>query len=498
MPYFRSAMPDDSYHELQHLVNKLERHRPRNKVRQDFYDMENLWLDLGVAVPPRFKRLRAVSGWANKAVTHLSRRVRMESFTASDPAVIEDFGIEEMWDDNRMATDLGSAITASMIHSPAFLLAMEGLEEYDEPEIVFSAHNALNATGEWNWSRRSLSTALIQLDVDDENNVNRFVFFHDRMAYQFMRERRAGRWTENWDSDVQEYSLGRVPVEPLMYSPQINRPFGSSRITNAVMYLTQAAIRTVVRAELGSEFYSAPQRYALNVSEQDVLKGRSQWDATISKLLTISAAADAEDPEAKLGQFPQISMTPHVDVMRMFAQLMSSETGIPVSSLGLVQDNPSSAEAIYAAKEDLVLEAEATIRDYTPSVRRIMLDAIQMRDNLTEVPEALRSLSARWIDPSMPSRNQSADFVIKQVSANIIPADSDVTLEQLGYSADVIDRLRAERRLAEARKTVREALAVNVGQTPQSPVPAEPGAPESGSGLPPVGQFREEQNLPVQ
>lgn len=494
--YFRSTLPEESWHELSHLTQKLQAHRPRNKVRQDFFDMQNLWRDMGVAIPARFKNLEATSGWANKAVTHLSRRIRMESFTTKDPAVLEDSGLDFLWSDNRMGVDLSAAITSALIHSPAFLLTMEGMEDLREPEVVVSAHDALNATGEWDWSRRALSSALVQLDTGGEleDQVNRFVFFHEDMAYQFFREKRAGRWTEDWSVDDQRYGLGRIPLEPLMYAPQTARPFGSSRITRAVMYITQAAIRTMVRAELGSEFYVTPQRYALNVSEQDVLKGKSSWDATISTMLTIAAAADPEDPEAKLGQFPQMTMTPHVDIMRMLSQLMSSETGIPVGSLGLVQDNPSSAEAIYAAKEDLVLEAEETMRGLTPAIVRTALNALQMRDGLAEVPDELKSLSVRWIDPSMPSRNQAADYVIKQVGAGILPAESDVTLEQLGYPADVIARLKEERRLEAARETVRQALAVNVGQTPTAPVPAA----EPAGGVPPVGQFREAQNLPTQ
>lgn len=501
--YFRSVIPEDSYQEFLHLANKLEAHRPRNKVRDDFFHMKDLWKDVGVAVPPRFRNLQATSGWASKAVTHLARRVRMEAFTTNDPGVLEDYDLPFMWEDNRMSTDLGAAVVSSMIHSPGFLLTMEGLPEFREPDIVFSAHDALNATGEWNWSRRALDSGLVILDRDDEGygyNVNRFVFFHEDMAWQFMRIKSGGQWTDQWEHDAQQYALGRIPLEPLLYAPLVARPFGGSRITPAIMYIVQAAVRTMVRAELGSEFFSTPQRYALNVAKRDVMKGgKSEWDVVIGKMLTISAATDAEDPEPKLGQFPQISMTPHTDIMRMFSQLMSGESGIPVGSLGLVQDNPASAEAIYAAKEDLVLEAEECIRNYTPSIVRTALNGLQMRDGMTEVPKELRSLSVRWIDPSMPSRNQAADYVIKQTSAGILPPTSPVTLEQLGYSQDVIDRLAEEVRLVEARATVRQALAANVGQAPQPPVPSAENANGAASGgVPPVQQFREAKNLPIQ
>lgn len=59
----------------------------------------------------------------------------------------------------------------------------------------------------------------------------------------------------------------------------------------------------------------------------------------------------------QFGQLTQGSMQPHIDYMRSLAVRFSGETNVSLSELGVVSDNPSSAEAIYAAKEALVAAA---------------------------------------------------------------------------------------------------------------------------------------------
>lgn len=46
---------------------------------------------------------------------------------------------------------------------------------------------------------------------------------------------------------------------------------------------------------------------------------------------------------------------------RNLAAQFAGATCVPISELGVVHDNPSSAEAIYAAKEALVVEVDATL-----------------------------------------------------------------------------------------------------------------------------------------
>ena len=66
--------------------------------------------------------------------------------------------------------------------------------------------------------------------------------------------------------------------------------------------------------------------------------------------------------------------------MRSLAVRFSGETNVPVSELGVVSDNPSSAEAIYAAKEPLVIEAVNLNADNGEALRDVALMCLALEE----------------------------------------------------------------------------------------------------------------------
>jgi hypothetical protein len=167
-------------------------------------------------------------------------------------------------------------------------------------------------------------------------------------------------------------------------------------------------------------------------------------------------------------------MQPHSEQLRQWASLFARETSQPVSSLRIVQHKPSSAEAIYAAKEDLIVEAEHANMVFGRGWVGAMRNAIMLRDNLTEVPDSLSKLQAVWRDPSTPSQASAADAMAKTVAALPWLAESEVVLEKMGWSRTDIERVKADKRTASVtallqslRPQANEALQ-NVAQ--QAPV----------------------------
>src|SRR5690606_16405789 len=156
-----------------------------------------------------------------------------------------------------------------------------------------------------------------------------------------------------------------------------------------------------------AEFFSAPQRYAMGADESAFVgpdgKPKGQWASIIGRGGAIGRDEDGKVPEA--GRFPTQSMQPHAGDLRVVATLFAGETPLPLSSLGIVQDNPSSAEAIHASKEELITEAEWAADTLGAGWRRVMLLALMLRDNLTEVPREWLRLEMRWRDPSTPSKS---------------------------------------------------------------------------------------------
>ena len=174
----------------------------------------------------------------------------------------------------------------------------------------------------------------------------------------------------------------------------------------------------------------------------------------------------------QFGQLTQGSMQPHIDYMRSLAARFSGETNVPLSELGVVSDNPSSAEAIYAAKEALVVKAQNLNADNGEALAHVALMALAIKEGTTYAEQAARRLRIcpKFRNPAMPSVVTQADAMLKDVQAVPWLAESDVLLEELGFSDDQIQRLRSDRdrartrALLEAASLPRAAEAVRVGE----------------------------------
>lgn len=456
---------------LADLVNQWSAKRSRNLLRSVYFDGKNALRDLGISIPPQLKTMEAVLGWPAKSVTALSARCNFDGFVI--PGGDQDpFDLGGLLVDNNMDVELPQATSSSLIHAVSFLTATPGDAASGEPEVLLLARSAKDATGIWDRRTRSLRAGLSVMDTDPSTGMpTQFVMYQRTKVSTFTRNE-GGKWIV----DVRPNRLGRVWMEPLVFRPELDRPFGHSRISRAVMSLTDSAVRTIVRSEVSAEFFNSPQRYVLGAEEGAFAGDAAKWKAITGRLLAISRDEEGEVPE--VGQFAQQSMVPHMEQLRGWASLFAGETGLPVSSLGIVQDNPASAEAIYAAKEDLVIEAAAANRSWGASLRRIATTAVMLRDGLTEPPAEMRQMQAKWRNPATPSVVSAADALVKQ--ATVLPwlAESDVALEALGYDQATITRLRADKRRAES--TGRLDALIGLASQKKPLLPKVPEVPSDG------------------
>lgn len=69
---------------------------------------------------------------------------------------------------------------------------------------------------------------------------------------------------------------------------------------------------------------------------------------------------------------------------------------------------------------------------------------------LDDLGDDARRIACRWRNPAMPSVVSQSDAVVKQISAIPDLAHTDVVLEELGYTAEQITRIRSQIRRAGA------------------------------------------------
>lgn len=465
------GLGDDEQRTLNGLIEQLNAHAARNLLRDAYYDGRNAIRDLGISIPPNLRRVAMVLGWSAKAVDILNRRCNLEGFfiPGLDPSSL---GVNDLWDANQLDLESAQAGASSLIHATAFLVTSAGDESVGEPPVIIMGRDALSATGSWDRRARHLDAFLSVLGTDDDDYPTDLALYLPNVVISLRRD----KGTTNWDIDRQQHRYG-VPVEPLPYRPRLGRPFGSSRISRAVMSLHDSAIRTIMRSEVTAELYSVPQRMLLGVDESAFIDAdgnrRSMWQSLLGRIWALERDEDGQIPEVK--EFSSATQTPHVDQLRAWAQLFAGETSIPISSLGISTDaNPASAEAYYASREDLITEAEGTTDGWSPAWRRSMQTALAMLNGWSTIPDEVKALQPRWRSPATPSRAAAADAASKTLDKFPWLAESELGLELYGFDRSFIIRAMAELRRRRGRSIIDQIMADDGAILGEEPVVAEP------------------------
>ena len=119
-----------------------------------------------------------------------------------------------------------------------------------------------------------------------------------------------------------------------------------------------------------------------------------KWKATMSSLIEITK--DEEGDKPTLGQFTQLSMSPHIEQLRMFASLFAGETGLTLDDLGFSTENPSTAEAIKASHENLRLSARKAQRTFGTGFLNVGYLAACVRDSYPYLRKQFYLTKPKW------------------------------------------------------------------------------------------------------
>lgn len=464
---------------LAQLVELWRTKQPRNRLRQAYLDGVVRPDNLNISVPDDMvDQLGAVIGWPRKVVFGLSDLLIWDGVTSSTGSD-NPFEIDDLLASTGFELEIAQTIPSSLTHSVAFLTLRKGVEAAGEPPVIIQGHSADWAAGLWDRVRRRLSYGLTIDDIDDAGRPTRFTLYTVDSTY-IVEQQATSAWTI---AHAELHGMGAAMMEALPFEPSLDRPLGRSRISRDVMSITQRAMRTVLREELATELFTAPG-ILLSGVDSDLIDDLRSWDWKLGTIKTISSGEEPEGP--KVTVLPQQSAQPFTEQMRALATELSGVSSLPVSSLGVIQDNPSSAEALYAAKEELVIKAKNAQRVFDAALTRVYAHAVMMRDGIDEMTPELRSLATRWGDPAHPSIVSQSDAIVKQISALPWLAESPVVLEELGYSGSQIARLMSDKRRAEASGLLDRLSAQDTTDTTVPAVqdtPAVQAAPAATGGL---------------
>jgi hypothetical protein len=427
--------PDFPYQDVfDDLWDIWRKHILGNQKKNKYYEAKNTLQDLGLSIPPPLKDVETVVGWPQKAVEALAVRSRFDGFEANDANAAEI--LERVSEQSGLKRKYRMAVTSELIYCFSAVTISRGDVESGEPEVIIGLHSAESSAARWDYRKNRIKYGFTIVDYTDKGKACEINLYVDD-AIVNARATRSGIW----EYSVAEHEMGRPLMEVLAYRPTEARPFGQSRITRAVRSITDSAVREALRTEVSAEFFTAPQKYLLGVSKEEAFAEVSKWEAYIGSIFTVGRDSEGDIPQ--FGQLSQGSMQPHVDYMRSLAARFAGETNVAISQLGVIHDNPSSAEAIYAANEPLIMEADDLNDGNGEALRNIarMVVAAVLDKPLDKLTEDERSITPIFRNPAMPSIVSQADAMVKIASVAPWIAETDVFLEQLGFDEGTRKRM---------------------------------------------------------
>ena len=431
-----SDVRDGEMDTIRDLIRVWRDRRDRNVVRSLYYDGEQAFKDLGLMLPPQLKNAKFYLGWANMAVRKAAIRSQFDGLRL--PGQDDPFDLAEILDQNRFGLEFSQSVVSGYKHGVSFVTVAKGAP--GEPVVQIQAHEAESAAALWDYRNRRIGAGITISSVDKRGNPTAFVVHLPHVVLVCERND-SGRW----GADRIVNDIGRALMVPVTYDPQTNKPFGRSRITQPVMALTDMAVRAYVRMEGNAEFYSSPQLAIEGIDPEafDNVSEQKKFQLAMDRLLALTRDENGDAPSVK--QLQQATMTPHSDMLRTVAMAFSGETGIPPSSLGIIHDQPSSAEAIRANEHDLLIDVQYQNKFVLSSaVKQIAQYAVMVRDGLSDPPAESHRLSTVFLDPEFRSMSARADAAVKLSSIPAL-ADSTVVLEEI-FDEGQIQRIQADRR----------------------------------------------------
>lgn len=378
---------------IESLRLKLSQKQDRTKTRYKYYEMKSIAPDFQISTPPQLMWVRSSLGWCGKAVDALADRLHVTGISND---------IADMWNIfklNNADIFTDAAILSALINSCSFCYIRKG----DDGQPVFDLIDGGNATGTIDSATGLLREGYAVLDRDANGSPTLEAYFAPGYVDYF---------PANGEPYRVESGCKYVTLVPIIHRPDDKRPFGRARISRACMSIQNSALRTIKRSEVSAEFYSYPQKYVTGLAQDS--EPMDKWKAAMSSMIAFEKDDDGDHPV--VGQFSQQSMEPHLAQLRMFAALFAGETGLTLDDLGFATGNPSSADAIKSAHENLRMAARKAQRCFGSNFVNIGMVAACVRDDYNYNRSAFADVKIEWepvFEPDAAMLSGIGDAIVK-------------------------------------------------------------------------------------
>ena len=376
---------------------------------------------LGMAVPPSFRKFLLIANWPGMYVDSVESRqdVRALLLPGEEKA---DPRLTEIWDANNLDADLSLFLQDRYVYGRSFLSV--GANEDDESLPLVRVESPLEMTGLVDVRRRRLTSACRLYGVDQEKG------HEPQLATLYLPDvtvwcERDGqsRWVE---ADRDEHELGRVPVVLSLCRPR-SGSFEGRSLMDRVAGITDAAARALTNMQFASEAHGVPQKYALGVAAGDFVNPDGtpvpKWEAYFNAVWANS------NKDVKVGQFEASDLKNFETQLNIYGRLAGSVTGLPLRYFGLQTTNPPSADAIRAEEMQFVKFVERQ----NSQVGAVLgwAAGLAYRFASGEWVDGSR-IGVEWQDPATPTIAQREDALMKRRSQGVLSLQG--YWDELGWS----------------------------------------------------------------
>jgi len=428
----------------------------RNELLDRYYDGTVDVPELGLTVQRQDfvdARKAIACYWPEKVVDSLVDRIRLRALSDGTDANLA----AQIADANNIVGQYGGFLLSKLKHGPMF--ATVGAQGGGRlPLIRF--HSAKTAAAipsdDMRFGRIGAGFAIARWGRGNALEPRRPVqvnLYEDGATTVLVRQ------GARWAVDYATRSAGAPMMFSFVHRRTAEKPFGKSRITRFVRGLTQSAVRVLWDAEVSAALYAMPKDAIMGLSDDqfDAMLSNKQ-KAYLDSLILSTTNDDGGTPTLQrlTANSPEVYRTQ----LNMLGAQLSGATGTPLISLGIVQDNPSSAEAIQASREDICLIAENDIQSDRESMRLLMRCAAAVAGNTTiaRLGAAERDVRVTFAEPMLNSRAALADFAVKFSSVRPGFGSTRTCARYCGFDEDAIDEMEVEERRASGMNAIMEAF----------------------------------------
>ena len=454
------AMAASDARDLAQCVATLAANESRNERLYEVYEGTVPLRKVPTIVPERYRDLRIGCPWPEVAVQSVVERSRLSRFVFDEDAEGEQARMREISERCDLALGYQSALTDALVAGVSFAVVGR-----DEAGACVRWHTARSAAGLWDYAHGRLRCGFAIVDRARRRAVtgdevrdtvpSKVDFYTARGCWELTREGDSPAWSAEWLPDA----MGEPRIVALPFRPDGTHPLGRSRFTRPMRCIVQEYMANALDLYVASEFTALGQKWVTGLTDEQLTAFVEQkWRFTAdSALLATDNPNSGSSPQ--FGNFTQQSMEPILSVKRSLATDFAAASSIPISELLTQDSNPTSAEALTAAKDKLIALVESVNARSSRVLRRIalMLMAIDGNVGLDGLTDAQRSVMVHMRRPETMSAAAESDAIMKKCSTFPFLATSDVAIEEAGFTEDQQERLKSERDRYVSRQAVAQA-----------------------------------------